>query len=81
MTRDDLQVIAFEIILHSGDARALVHEGLDLMRNGKFDEASKKLDEANEKLLEALGRKNGKIDNEYAYIKIMYNEFSKNYSK
>ena len=53
MTRDDLQVIAFEIILHSGDARALVHEGLDLMRNGKFDEASKKLDEANEKLLEA----------------------------
>lgn len=34
-----------------------------------------------EKLLESLGRKNGKIDNEYAYIKIMYNEFSKNYSK
>lgn len=34
-----------------------------------------------EKLLESLGRKNGKIDNEYAYIKIMYNKFSKNYSK
>ena len=53
MTKDDLQVVAFEIILHSGDARSLVHEGFQLMREGKYDEAENKMDEANKKLLEA----------------------------
>ena len=53
MTKDDLQAIAFEIILHSGDARSLVHEGFQLMREGKYDEAENKMEEANKKLLEA----------------------------
>lgn len=53
MTRDDLQVIAFEIILHSGDARSMVHEGFALMREGKFDEAEAKMENANAELLEA----------------------------
>ena len=53
MTRDDLQVVAFEIILHSGDARSIVHEGFQLMREGKYDEAEVKMEEANKKLLEA----------------------------
>lgn len=53
MTNDDLQVVAFEIILHSGDARSLVHEGFQLMREGKYDEAENKMEEANTKLLEA----------------------------
>lgn len=53
MTKDDLQVVAFEIILHSGDARSLVHEGFQLMREGKYDEAENKMEEANKKLLEA----------------------------
>lgn len=53
MTRDDLQVVAFEIILHSGDARSVVHEGFQLMREGKYDEAESKMEEANKKLLEA----------------------------
>ena len=53
MTREDLQVVAFEIILHSGDARTMVHEGLDLMREGKFEEAEKKMEDANNELLEA----------------------------
>lgn len=53
MTKDDLQVIAFEIILHSGDARSIVHEGFQLMREGKYDEAESKMEEANKKLLEA----------------------------
>lgn len=53
MTREDLQVVAFEIILHSGDARTMVHEGLDLMREGKFKEAEKKMEDANNELLEA----------------------------
>ncbi|MFL0249739.1 PTS cellobiose transporter subunit IIA [Clostridium neuense] len=53
MTKDDLQEVAFEIILHSGDARTVVHEGLDLMNKGKFEEAEKKMEDANNKLLEA----------------------------
>lgn len=53
MTKDDLQEVAFEIILHSGDARTIVHEGLDLMNKGKFEEAEKKMEDANNKLLEA----------------------------
>lgn len=53
MTKDDLQVVAFEIILHSGDARTIVHEGLNLMNQGKFEEAEKKMEDANNKLLEA----------------------------
>lgn len=53
MTKDDLQVVAFEIILHSGDARSLVHEGFQLMREGKYEEAENKMEEANKKLLEA----------------------------
>lgn len=53
MTKDDLQVVAFEIILHSGDARSIVHEGFQLMREGKYDEAEIKMEEANKKLLEA----------------------------
>lgn len=53
MTKDDLQVVAFEIILHSGDARTIVHEGIDLMNQGKFEEAEKKMEDANNELLEA----------------------------
>lgn len=53
MTRDDLQVVAFEIILHSGDARTMIHEGFALMRHGKIEEAQKKMEDANNELLEA----------------------------
>ena len=53
MTKDDLQVVSFEIILHSGDARTIVHEGLNLMNEGKFEEAEKKMEDANNELLEA----------------------------
>lgn len=53
MTKDDLQVVSFEIILHSGDARTIVHEGLNLMNQGKFEEAEKKMEDANNELLEA----------------------------
>lgn len=48
---EDLQSIAFEIILHSGSARTMIHEAFALMRNAEFEKAEKKLDEANDKLL------------------------------
>lgn len=51
MNSDDLQMAAFEIILNSGNARTIVHEGFDAMREGNFELASQKLDEANEELL------------------------------
>ncbi|MBP3038501.1 PTS cellobiose transporter subunit IIA [Bacillaceae bacterium Marseille-Q3522] len=47
----NLQEVAFEIILHSGSARTMVHEAFKYMREGNFDEADKKLDEANQALL------------------------------
>lgn len=53
MTKDDLQIVAFEIILHSGEARTMIHEGLDLMREGKLREAEKKIEDSNKELLEA----------------------------
>lgn len=66
------EVISFANSLRYDDGQSATLEGY----NHVFDAYGKY-----EKLLESLGRKNGKIDNEYAYIKIMYNEFSKNYSK
>ena len=53
MTSEELQVVAFEIILHSGDARSMIHEAFALMKNKQFDEAEKKLEDANNEILEA----------------------------
>ncbi len=42
MTSEELQVIAFDIILHSGNARTLIHEAFKLLRQGeKAEEAHK----------------------------------------
>lgn len=51
MTSEELQVIAFDIILHSGNARTLIHEAFKLLRQG--EKASQQLDKANEAILEA----------------------------
>lgn len=53
MTSEELQVIAFDIILHSGNARTLIHEAFKLLRQGETAEASQQLDKANEAILEA----------------------------
>ena len=53
MNTEELQVVAFEIILHSGTARATVHEAFAAMRLGHYDEASQKLEAANTELVEA----------------------------
>ena len=52
MNQEELQVAAFEIILHSGSART-VHEAFADMREGHYDEAAEKLEAANAELLEA----------------------------
>ena len=53
MNQEELQVAAFEIILHSGSARTTVHEAFADMREGHYDEAAEKLEAANAELLEA----------------------------
>lgn len=53
MEQDEIQNIAFTIILHSGNSRTLVHESFELMRNKKFEKAEQKLDEANNELTSA----------------------------
>lgn len=55
MTQEEIQTVAFEIILHSGDARTLIHKSFGLMREGKDEEALANLDEANNKI--TLGHK------------------------
>ena len=50
MNQEELQVAAFEIILHSGTARTEIHEAFADMREGRFDEAGAKLDHSNEEI-------------------------------
>ena len=53
MNQEELQVAAFEIILHSGSARSEIHEAFTKMREGSFDDAESKLNQSNEIILEA----------------------------
>ncbi|WP_150202907.1 PTS cellobiose transporter subunit IIA [Streptococcus constellatus] len=53
MNQEELQVVAFEIILHSGSARTSVHEAFADMHEGHYNEAAEKLEVANADLLEA----------------------------
>lgn len=53
MESEKIQEIAFTIILHSGEARTLVHEAFKDMRESRYEEAMEKLDESNENLVEA----------------------------
>ncbi|KXT82708.1 PTS cellobiose transporter subunit IIA [Streptococcus panodentis] len=53
MNQEELQVAAFEIILHSGTARTIVHEAFADMRQGLYEEAADKLEASNASLLEA----------------------------
>src|SRR5699024_8595233 len=51
MEQEQIQNVAFEIILHSGSSRTKIHESFELMRNKEFDNADTKLEEANDDLL------------------------------
>ena len=44
---------SFQLILHSGNSRSSSMEALECARNGKFEEAEKKLEEAEKELGEA----------------------------
>lgn len=51
MNPEDVQVVAFEIILNSGNARTIVHEAFAAMREGNYDLAAEKLEDSNKELL------------------------------
>ncbi|MEK2534903.1 PTS cellobiose transporter subunit IIA [Tetragenococcus halophilus] len=53
MDQEEIQNVAFTIILHSGNSRTMVHEGFELMRNGEYEKAEEKLQEANDELTAA----------------------------
>ena len=53
MTEEELQLAAFEIILHSGTARTYVHEAFDAMKESKLEVVEEKLAAADEELLQA----------------------------
>ncbi len=58
-TSEDIQAIAFEIILNSGNARTAIHSALAEMRKGNFAEAEQYLDEAHESLGQAHNAQTG----------------------
>ncbi|MFT4148337.1 MAG: PTS cellobiose transporter subunit IIA [Micrococcaceae bacterium] len=64
-TSEEIQVVSFDLIVHSGQARTLVHKAMKSMRAGDFDEAQKYLDEAEEELLDAH-KSQTKLLQEYA---------------
>lgn len=65
MKAEEIQAVAFDIILGAGDGRALIHEAFELMREGSYKEAEGKLDEANEKLVDSHQSQTGLLK-EYA---------------
>ncbi len=48
---EELQVVAFTIIRHSGAARTIVHEAFGAMRKGRFTQVDEFLENANQELL------------------------------
>ena len=51
----EIQGVAFQIILESGDARTIVHEAFELMRQSNYEQADEKLAQANEAIIRAHG--------------------------
>ncbi|GAA0609825.1 PTS cellobiose transporter subunit IIA [Virgibacillus siamensis] len=51
MEKEQMESIAFNIILHSGLSRTMIHEAFKMMRDNSFGSAFEKLEEANDKLL------------------------------
>ena len=51
MDESESQLVAFNIILYSGNARTFIHEAMELMREDKFEEAEVKLADADQELV------------------------------
>ena len=53
MSSEDIQITAFNIILHSGNAKTKIHLSFKAMREAEFELATQLLEEANQEILEA----------------------------
>lgn len=53
MSSDDIQLVAFNIILHSGNAKTKIHMAFKSMREADFTTTTQLLEEANQEILEA----------------------------
>lgn len=53
LTSDEIQLTAFTIILHSGNAKTQIHKAFQAMRAADFTLAHTLLEEANEEILQA----------------------------
>ena len=51
MSSEDIQLVAFNIILHSGNAKTKIHEAFKSMRQADFTLANQHLEEANQEIL------------------------------
>lgn len=51
--KEDIQAIAFQIILHAGDARSSAMEAIQLAQAGNYDEAEAKIEAASQSFTEA----------------------------
>ncbi|WP_323703156.1 PTS cellobiose transporter subunit IIA [Mammaliicoccus sp. Dog046] len=50
MEQENIQVVSFEIILHSGTARTSIHDAFKCMREDNYVEAEQLLNEANQEI-------------------------------
>jgi len=53
LTSEEIQLVAFTIILHSGNAKTKTHEAFKAMRIADFVTVNQLLEEANEEILKA----------------------------
>ncbi|MFB7142525.1 PTS lactose/cellobiose transporter subunit IIA [Gottfriedia sp. NPDC056225] len=53
MNKEELYNLAFQLILHSGNAKSLAMEAMQKAKEGNFDEAEEKLNEADSAFNEA----------------------------
>ncbi|OCG31077.1 PTS cellobiose transporter subunit IIA [Gilliamella sp. Choc4-2] len=53
MSSENIQLVAFNIILHSGNAKTKIYEAFKAMREANFDYANTLLEDANQEILEA----------------------------
>lgn len=51
MEKEQIEIVAFDIILHSGSSRTMIHEAFEQMRQGEFENAENKIEESNNELL------------------------------
>lgn len=64
MTKEEVQMLSFQMILHAGNARSDAMEALLLAKKGKFDEAAEKMEAADEAFTEAHHMQTNLLHNE-----------------